>query len=504
MATFRNPTQWLYDLFGGGKNGKITASAKTINHTAPFWYGINKISGNVGTLPINVMRNLNPGSEKDKSHIAWRLLRLRPNAYQTPFVFKQTETARAITWGNSRSYIHRAGRNSELIPLRPDATLTGLIEGEKYHCTKPDADDRICSVSQLIDEMRADPNGTVIIPDNDVLHIQGFGDGIVGMSLFEVARTSLEISLGSDQRTNKQMKKGFAGKVMLEAPADSPLFRDQKQAEEFLEDFKKKHGADGAADEVGMLRGGINANILQMSNRDAEFIEQRKFQRQEAALWLMLESILGDDTSVSYNSEEQKQLAYLKNCLSNWLVRWEEECSFKLLTDREFYTGSHYCKFNVGSLLRTDTKTTVETLSQGIQSRIWNPNEARAKLDENPYEGGEIYENPNITPGEPGGNDDDNEANATAIQDRLQHLLTIEESRVNTFLNRGDTTEQIEAWYSKWSDTLGNAIENLGGNRTIATEHIETNLAFLARSPKEFSLNGTAELLTQEVLKCST
>jgi len=433
--------------------------------------------------------------EKAKDHWAYRLLRKRPNAYQTPIVFKQTETAKALLWGNSRSYIHRAGMQSELIPLRPDATITAMVDGEKWHLTKPDLDDRFGgTMGQLIEIMKANQQGLVVLADKDVLHIPGFGDGVNGYSLFTVARQSLEISLGADSRSARQMTKGFAGKVVLEAPEDSPMFRDQKKAEEFLADWKKRHSSDGDAEEVALLRGGVKANVLQMSNRDAEFLGIQQFQRQEAALWLCLESILGDDTSVSYNSEEQKQLAYLKNCLAPWLKRWEEECEYKLLSPDEFYSDNYYIKFNVAALLRTDTQTTIDTLSKGIASRIYNPNEARAKLDENPYEGGDDYFNPAITPG----------TNATneppqALVDRLDGLLKIEQKRVGKFLERGDTYEQIEQWYDTWCETLGNAIENLGGDRITAQQHCVGNLEFLKRNPAVFDLTGTAELLAKEV-----
>ncbi len=499
MATkLINPAKWLVDLFNVGKNG-VKVNADTMLQTAPFWYGINRISGNVGTLPLNTKRDLDPGAENAKDHIAWRLLRKRPNAYQTPFVFKQTETARAICWGNSRSYIHIDGDRSELLPLRPDATLTAMVDGEKWHCTKPNASDRIGSVSQLIDEMKDSPNDTILLPDNDVLHILGFGDGVCGYSLFQIARTSLEVSLGGDKRAAKQMNRGFTGDVILEAPADSQVFRDAKKAEEFVKDFKGKHNADGDGDNIVLLRGGVKANVLPMSNRDAEFIEQRKFQRQEAALWLMLESILGDDTSVSYNSEEQKQLAYLKNCLSNWLVRWEEECAFKLLSNKEFYTGSHFIKFNVASLLRTDMATTMETLGKGITHTIYSPNEARIKLDENPYDGGDVYQNPAITPGQSQQVPDDEPA--AALTAEINKLLAIESKQVNTRLNRGDTFESIKTWYAGWEKTLVRAVEKFGGKTSAAKTHCDANLNYLSKNPDSFDLSGSAELLIKEILE---
>lgn len=509
-TTFRNPAQWLLEYFGG--KGKVKVTAKSTLGTAPFWYGVNRISGNLGALPLDLMRHLDMdsdqgGSEKVRDHYASRLLRKRPNAYQTPLSFKQTETARAILWGNSRSYIHRRGRSSELLPLRPDATITGMVEGEKWHCTKPyleSGDDRVFTIPELLQEMENDPQGVVMIPDRDCLHIQGFGDGVCGLSLFQVAKQSLEISIGGDVRAGNQMNKGFAGKVMLEAPENSALFRDATQSEEFLKDFKEKHGADGATEEIGLLRGGVKANVMQMSNDDMQFIESRQFQRQEAALWLLLESILGDDSSVSYNSLEQKNLAYLINCLMTWLVRWEEECAYKLLSQREFNSGEYFFKFNTAALLKTDFPTTIETLSKAINAKIINRNEARSKIDMNPVDGGDEFENPAITPGNSSNNDesDDGDTNGApnpGIVDRLKHMMGIEQKRVNQMLSDGKTLQQIDKWYQSWCETLGDCVENMGGERIVAQNHCVANLGYLKQQPERIDLAGSAEHLAREI-----
>lgn len=500
LSNFSNPSSWLIELFGGGR-GNTRVTSKSALQTAPFWYGINRISGNIGTMNLDCRKKQGDGSEVDKKHVGYRLLRKRPNPYQSPCVFKQLIMQHAIVWGNGRAYIHRAGMNSELIPMMPDRCATMLVDGRKWHIYKPYRDERI----DLVADMETDPKGTIVIADEDCLHIQGFGNGITGYSLFEMARKSLEISIAADKRASRQMTKGFAGKVMLEAPENSRAFRDEAQAKEFLENFQKKHGADGAADEVGLLRGGIKANVLQMSNKDAEFIQSRIFQRQEAALWLQLEGILGDDTSQSYNTEEQKSLAYLKHCLNTWMKRWEEECDAKILTNRQFFGDTHYFRFNSASLLRGDMATTMETLSKGITARIFSPNDARRKLDENPYPGGDTYENPAVSPGTAGQTqesepeaEDESTPNAAMI-DRLEHLMGVESKRVNKFLSRGDSFEKIETWYAGWAETLGDAIANLGGSREIATRHCQGNIKYLKTGRSNFDLAGTAQLLAQEI-----
>ena len=78
---------------------------------------------------------------------------------------------------------------------------------------------------------------------------------------------------------------------------------------------------------------------------------------------------------------------YVDTLLYN-IKQYEEEITYKLLTDSEAKQGYH-AKFNIGVLLRADFKTQVETLSTAVNSFLYTPNEARAKLDLESVEGGD-------------------------------------------------------------------------------------------------------------------
>ena len=401
MGTFSNPVKWILDIFGGSNSTYV--SEKSALGVAPLWYGVNKISGNVGTLPLKLMEQTDQGKVEATDHPAHSLLMHEPNGFQTPIAFKQSLTQHAVLWGNGRAYIRReAGRPVELIPIMPDRTITGMVDGEKFHCTYPHQQDHYAGLSaipELIERMQTNPDGVVTVSDRDVIHIQGFGHGVSGMSLVEVARTSLEVSMGADKRAARQMQKGFAGRVMLEAPEGSAYFRDETLAKEFLEAFRKEHNTDESGNQVGLLREGVTANVLQMSNRDAEFIEQRQFQREEIGHWLGIDNIPYTNNSVSYNSESQKSLAYLKNCLNTWLVRWRQECAKKLLTPKERNSGRYCFEFDSWELLRPDFESLSTTVGSLVADTILNPNEARELLNRNPRPGGEVFSNPNTTPG---------------------------------------------------------------------------------------------------------
>jgi HK97 family phage portal protein len=503
ISGLTNPIQWLVDAINGTGNSKPVSANDAIS-TAPMWYGVGKIAGDVGMLPLNVHRQTESGSEKDKAHYGSKLMRSRPNAYQIPAVFKEQIQTHALLWGNGRAYVVRddMGNPIELIPLMPDRTDTVLHEGMKYHITRPRCNDRL-----LVFDRNAIPEDIVVMEDREVLHIPGLGfDGFNGKSLLRVARESLNVGIQGDRRAANQMQSGFSGQVMLEAPQG--VFRNEMDAKEFLEHFRESHSADKDGKPIGLLREGMKAQVMNMSNRDAEFLQSRKFQREEVALWLGIETMpgIGND---SYNSLEQRNLAYLMG-LQRWLTKWEQECDAKLLSESERENSTHYFKFNVAALKRTDLETTINSFGNAISSRIMNPNEAREKLDMNSYEGGDLFENPYTTSGaaSPTGTEEDTaddetqNLNTSAIVAHLEHLLGVEEKRVNEMLSKGEN-EKVFKWYTKWETKLANNIEKLGGDRNLATEHCRASLTYVEKH-NQLNLLGSAELLAKEIEEYET
>lgn len=459
----------LLKWFNGSDDGVTPVNPNSMLSLSGVWYAMTKISGIVGQMPLEVKRKLSGGGAEDAtSHAAWQLMRWQPNDYQTSDIFKETLQGHALGWGNGRAVIIRQGtRPVEILPLRPDRTRTMLIAGEKYHITNPVmSDDKIGMYAGNFEEaISANPETTIVIHDRDVIHIQGFGyDGVEGKSFASAAKDSLSMGLNAQRLATKQSEKGFTGRLMLQAPPGS--FRDEKQASEFLTSFRRHHNEDGEL--VGLLREGVTANVLTMSNHDAQFVEQQKFNRTDIMLWFGLESMPGDESRSSYSSLEQKQLAELQN-VNRWLVKWEVQCRSKLLSVAEQRADSHYFKFNRGTLIMTDFKTTVDTLALGIVHKIINPNEARGKLDMNPYDGGEVYSNPNISvdtvdpSGDDSNDDDADEMQAEETQQpapasaraQLQHMVGVECNRIrDRGLRAKNWCEWVDAFYQGWQDRL--------------------------------------------------
>jgi len=507
LTNLRSPAQWFKDFVHGitssGGDGKTVTAEAALSY-APVWYGVTKISGHVAQLPIGVFKRVDGGGERDRQHELAKLLR-KPNAYQTSSVFREQVSNHSLLEGNGRAAIVKSGSKIvELIPLDPACTATGMVAGEKIHATRPGKDNRLRQFFPDVngEDVTEGGSNVIMLLDSEVLHISGLSmNGIDGIPLREIARRNLNAAINTERRISKQAEQGFSGSLMLQAPEG--VFRKQEDAEKFLDAFNEKHGSPEKAGKAGMLRDGMTANILQSSNRDSEMTDNRKFQRQDAALWLGLEQILGDDSSVSYNSLEQKNLAYLMNCLNRWLKRWEEEIERKLLPTRQFDNDTHYVRYNTAALLKSDYKTSIESLSQALQSTIINRNEARQKLDMLPVEGGETFANPAITPGDSGEpaattTEPASSGGDTAVSARLEHLIGVECKRVQQAAKKAvendkNFLEWVDAFYDdKWTPKLADWCEDLGLDRDAAAVHTADSKARLL-DVVDMSTNETLE-----------
>jgi len=483
MLNLKNAASWLSELLFGEMSDRYVTPDNALKYPA-IWYAVNKISGHVGQLPLVLHRRLpdGRGAEPATAHPVYKLLKTAPNSWQTPIIFKELMQTHCLLWGNAYAYIRREGnRVVELLPLHPGRTAPEVRRGIKHYLHLPeDSDDPIHEYKE-----RRDNGNYMVLTDDEVFHLPGLGfDGYAGKSLWKVASDSWDTGIQSDNRIRSGFKKGFKAAMLLEAPVDA--FRKEEDAKQFIDDFNAYHSGSENADKAGLLTRGIKANVTNLNSQEAQMVEHRRYQRQDVALWFLLESILGDDSSVSYNSLEQKNLAYLSNCLMRWLVKWEEECNKKLLATQ---SNLYYFKFSTAALLRADFKTTMESLGLGITHRIYSPNEARQKLDMNPYDGGDEYANPAISPGSPGGEGDQSQeddeasngedAQSNVVQERICHMIGVEARRVLAHTAKDNFLGAIDAFYLSWSKTFADVLQKAGLDHELAIEYCEESRQML-------------------------
>lgn len=437
-----DPAAW--DLFVGGQtsNAGVAVNYDTALGYSPWWRGVSLISRDVAKLPLAIYKRNGDGKDRDTAHPAYRLLRYKPNAEMTAFVFRQTLQAHALNEGNGYAYIFRNGGGVpvELVPLKPDDVLPVRENGKLWYVLNVKGEQR-----------KIDPS--------NILHIKGLGfDGLCGYSLWQKARHSLGLGIASEQFGSRYFSNGAEPRAVIEHPAKlSP-----QAATNLRSSWNAMHQGIENSHKIAILEEGMKINAFSNNARDAQLLETRQFQIREVANWLGVPPHkLGDTTRTAFASLEQENQSYLDDAVDPWLVNWEEECREKLLSEEEKSADSHVVEFVRNALVRADLTARANYYRTALGGRPWmTQNEVRGRENLNPMEGGDVILEP-LNMGNAGGadNEPDPIASDSARQSLVESVRRMVRRLVTAIQRESDKPAWIErAMRSDHADAINKAI----------------------------------------------
>lgn len=457
----------------------VAVNTSTALEYAPLYYAVQKIAGHIGIIDLELKRRLSGGQVVDTARGELRVRELVlecPNELMTAVTWKELSGWQSILQGNGRTAIIRQGTSvSELIPMPAERTRTVIVRREQNEW-----------LPEKWHYSTTQNGGMIWVPDGDCHHVMNLSrDGLVGLSLVDLARNSLGGGLAAEQYANKTYKNNAVPSLILEAPEG--VFSDDAEAQDFIDNFNRFHSGSDNASKVGMLRHGIKANPYAMSGRDAQFIENRKFAREEAALWTSVESMLGVESSVSYNSLQQRNQAYMQNGLLKWLVKWKQESDRKLLSERERQAG-YFFKWNVKKILEGSTKERYE--SYEIARRIGLQSQEEQRIEEGmpPPDPAHNFDNPNTTAGgsQPAGDSagDDSSARLRAvITNQIEWSFQFErDNLLKIARGRKPFVAEVESFLGRYTKTLARLVESLGGDAAAASDHTSQSMELISET----------------------
>ena len=378
-----NPASWLVEAFGGSNKSKTGVNVTTSSALglAPVIYAVNRISGHVAGMPIEVMKADAEGKRSRVYNNTYRLLNKRPNDIMTAFQLKEIMMVHALISGNGRCYIDRNSNGTPvgLIPILPYNCQTMLVDGQKWHLVTQES-----GTTQDAIPVKLKSGEYYKIPDRDVLHVMNTSyNGIWGMHVIDIARDVFGLTQAGQEGAAVTIANSSQPSMLLEAP--NGMFRSAKDAKDFLDNFNSKHEGLENSGKAGLLRDGMKATVLPVSNTDSQFLQQRNFQREEIALLFGLESILGDTSGQTYRSISERNTAYINNCLSRWFAKWTEEIENKLMP-----YGNLEATFNTRKLMQGDPNSVADYALKVSQTGAATVNEVREIIDLDPVEDGDM------------------------------------------------------------------------------------------------------------------
>lgn len=377
-TSLANPDSWLIELWGGGKSDAgIPMSPERAMQISTVWQCVTLLTDDFAKLLPYVYQDDDRGDRRPAvTHPAYRLLKRKANQVLTAGHFRRTMLSHALLYGNGYARITRNGR------FDPDALW--ILDPQ---LTSPE---RVGDSVKYVTYIRGE---RMTLDADDVFHLRGVGfDGVKGYSVVEHAVNSFGLTLAAEKYGSKHFANGTRISGILQYPGRlSP-----NAARDLERSFQSRHEGLDNAHKTILLEEGAKFVPTHHTPNEAQMVELRVFQRKEIAAWFKIPpSKLGDPDSVSYNSLEQWNQAYLESALDPWLFSFEEEAYDKLLTEAQKRSESHFVEFNRDALLRTDLEGRYRAYAMGRQWGWMSANDVRRKENEDQLgEQGDVYLSP--------------------------------------------------------------------------------------------------------------
>lgn len=341
-------------------------------------YGCVRIlADSVAMLPLRLYRSSSEDDARiDPGHPVDRLLVNRPNRWQTPFAFKRLMMTHLLLRGNFYAYVspNPKGQPGELLPLNPDK-----MEVDQQ-------DDLSIRYSYSLKT-----GVKKVYREDTILHVRAMStDGVMGLSPLDAAREAIGLSMQAEKHGAKLYTNGARPGGVLKHPNTL-----SNEAQDRLRDQVATlyEGSENAFRTM-LLEEGMDWQQIGMTPEQTQFIESRKFQRSEIAMFFGVPPhMIGDvDKATSWGSGiEQQGVGFVVYSLQPWLVNITEAADTRLLSEPE--QRRYFTKFDTTLLTLPDFKSRQEGRRIMLESGVISPNEWRREEGLNPRDGGDEYRN---------------------------------------------------------------------------------------------------------------
>lgn len=351
----------LLEFFRGGGSGG--AGGYQLRNMAVLRC-VSLICGTVGMLPINLIE-AGPEKRIAKEHPAHRLLKLKPNGWQTPLEFKRQMMLSQLRHGDAYARIvWSAGRPIALIPL--DSTAMRAELGDNW---------------QMVYRYSTKKRGEVELQQQDVFHLRDLSvDGVTSLSRMKLADRAIRLALDAEKAASRIFETGNMAGGAIEVPAAL----SEQAYDRMRESLDTGFSGENSARRFMLLEEGGRANVFGSTAQEAQHIENRNAQVEEVARLFGVPRplLMMDDTSWG-SGIEQLGIFFLQYTMLEHFTNWEQAAARSLLSEGEL--EKYRPKFNERALMRGTLKDQADffakALGAGGHAPWHSQNEVRDLLD---------------------------------------------------------------------------------------------------------------------------
>ncbi|UFH59828.1 phage portal protein [Sulfurovum mangrovi] len=357
-------------LFTISKSGITVTQDTAMRHAAVFACYI-VLSEGVASLPLHIMKktikNGRTIKKKATDHHLYNVLRLMPNNEMTSFAWMQASMMNIVSRGNGYSQIIKDGRDRVIgfYPLLSDNM-------ESYRSESGD----------LGFVYNSSKYGRVFLEKDEVLNIPGHTlDGVTGINPIQVVgNNSIGLSVALEEHGSNFFKNGANATGAFKTPdtLSDEAFKRLKN------DLGKNYTGLMNSGKPMILEGGLDFSKFSVSNNDSQFLESRKYQKEEiASIFRVPMHMINALENATFSNIEHQSLDFVINTLRPWVLRIEQALNIALFGGDTTY----FVKFNMAAMLRGDTKSRYEAYGMAIRDGWLTRNEVREMEDLNELDG---------------------------------------------------------------------------------------------------------------------
>lgn len=344
-----------------GPEGAMTSVA--------YWACVGVIATTLATLPFSVYRRLRRGKEVAADHEVHYLIHDAPNEEQTAVEFWETAFVHILTTGNAfaRIYMDTAARVQAMQLLDPARVSVKRDQktGVKFYEVLEGTQRRIYF-------------------DDDILHIPGLGDGLVGYSPVQKHRRTIELAMAQEEYQLRYFANNARPGMYLKHPGSL----SDKAKNNLLASWNKIHQGLQNAGNPGVLEEGMTVETVGSAARDMEFLAMQKFSvEQVARIFRVPLHLIQSLDKATFGNIEHQSIDFVMHTVRPWARRVEARVNRTLFGPKE--SARYFAEFNLEGLLRGDSAGRAAFYATMRNAGIMTANEIREKENLNPIEGGD-------------------------------------------------------------------------------------------------------------------
>ena len=368
---------WYTPLAGhGADTAGVTVTEETSLTYATVWACVDKLSKTLATLPKHVYEDMGNRRKRDASEQTLSdVIRYAPNPHMTAVEFWRCLWMNRFLWGNAYAVIDRDGARNAI----------GLYPIMSRHVTVDRNDS-----GEIVYRYRPEFEPETTFLAEKIFHLKGLSvNGLVGLTPIEIHRDTIGLGMGAAKHNASFLANGAIPGTVIERPIEAPKLDADGEAN-ILNSFNRKHQGAGNHWKTALLRDGMTLRTIGMPLKDAQFLENRQFQRTEiCAIYDVPPSKIHDDTRSTFSNVEQKNIDWMVDSIMPHCI----DCEAAL--KRSFFLGKpFYVKHNMAGIVRGDIQTRMAAYAVGITNGIWSINDCREKEEDDPIEGGDSHYRP--------------------------------------------------------------------------------------------------------------